>query len=130
MSDLSTDFSLVYPTDAWTDPTTDPSLVGPAQGPTLDELGLASDPISGASTTNGGGGLGSFFSSLASDASSLIGGYVSTLTQKQILQRNQQLQQYGYTVPLNTPGLNGALPTSTILLFMAVIFVLIIFAGK
>ena len=64
---------------------------------------------------------GGFLSGLAGDASSILGGAVLNVTQSQAISRNQQLQAAGYTVPLSPSGLNGAINTSSMFLWAAII---------
>lgn len=94
-------------------------LTGPVEGPTASDLGIG-DPsnVVASATASNGGGLGSFFSSLAGDATTIIGGATASVSQSQALARAQQLRSNGYTVPLNMPGLGGSFPTSTLAFFL------------
>lgn len=84
----------------------------------VDSGAYFSDAPSGLTQTNGNsGGFGSFFSGLANDASTIIGGAVKGISQSQQIAQNRQLQANGYTIPLYSPGLGGSFNTSSLLMY-------------
>jgi|GEM_PF-5866088 len=97
------------------------ALTGPVEGPTASELGIG-DPANVVASTgsSSASGLGSFFSSLAGDATTILGGATASVSQAQAIQRANQLRANGYTVPLNMPGLGGSFPTGTLMLFLLI----------
>lgn len=70
-----------------------------------------------------------FLSSLAGDASSLLGGVVRGVQQSQAIQQQKQLLANGYIVPPSAPGLNGAINGNTFML-LALIAVAVFMLAK